>query len=488
MSSVQSTETAGLSLHGCGAARRQATAELIFFASVGDLERCLRIANTWDLKLEDTSCLDYDKRSPLHVAAANGCYSVVVWLLKEGSPVNAVDRFDRTPLEEAVRGGNKDVVELLILKGAKVMNRNQQLVRLEDSHLSLSSRVLGEFQPEWEIDREDIELKEKIGEGEFGTVYKALWHGTYLAAKLLKSTDSVALADFKTELSMLRKCHHPHTVQFIGAVTREPPFMIITEFMNGGSLADVFNSGITLTIPRACEMALDCAKGMAFLHNSKNSTCFIHRDLKPANLMLGGNKIHNEKHRTMMIKETGRVKIADFGLSRSISTRLYRRHAKSTLGTPSEGTLETKILEEGIDGVTGGYKMTGETGSYRYMAPEVFKHEKYNEKVDVYAFAMIFYQLLQGIPPFVGLDPISAAREAAENGRPMWDRTNTKGMKVPKEMRELVCRCWAPDYEDRPGFLEIVEKIRCYLDGGLKKPPTLSKRLLPFFPKKKATS
>lgn len=86
-------------------------------------------------------------------------------------------------------------------------------MRLEDSHLSLSSRVLGEFRPEWEIDRDDIELKEKIGEGEFGTVYKALWHGTFLAAKLLKSsTDAVALADFKTELSMLRKCHHPHTV------------------------------------------------------------------------------------------------------------------------------------------------------------------------------------------------------------------------------------------------------------------------------------
>ena len=57
--------------------------------------------------------------------------------------------------------------------------------------------------------------------------------------------------------------------------------------------------------------------------------------------------------------------------------------------------------------------MTGETGSYRYMAPEVFRHEIYNEKVDVYAFAMIFYELLEGIPPFMDHDPITAATKAA---------------------------------------------------------------------------
>jgi len=57
--------------------------------------------------------------------------------------------------------------------------------------------------------------------------------------------------------------------------------------------------------------------------------------------------------------------------------------------------------------------MTGETGSYRYMAPEVFRHESYNEKVDVYAFSMILYELLEGIPPFLDLDPVEAARTAA---------------------------------------------------------------------------
>lgn len=73
------------------------------------------------------------------------------------------------------------------------------------------------------------------------------------------------------------------------------------------------------------------------------------------------------------------------------------------------------IPEDRTEQLLDDYKMTGETGSYRYMAPEVFKHENYNEKVDVYAFAMIFYQLLQGVPPFIGMDPVSAAKQAAQS-------------------------------------------------------------------------
>jgi serine/threonine protein kinase len=59
------------------------------------------------------------------------------------------------------------------------------------------------------------------------------------------------------------------------------------------------------------------------------------------------------------------------------------------------------------------------------MAPEVFRHELYNHKVDQYAFAMICYQLFQGLPPFYSLDPVQAARAAAQhNARPEWGGLN----------------------------------------------------------------
>jgi serine/threonine protein kinase len=103
------------------------------------------------------------------------------------------------------------------------------------------------------------------------------------------------------------------------------------------------------------------------------------------------------------------------------------------------------------------YKLTGETGSYRYMAPEVFRHELYNHKVDQYGFAMIAYQLFEGLPPFAMLNPVQAARAAAQEGlRPVWGKTNRHGKVVPQALRELVQRCWDQNYELRPEMTEVI--------------------------------
>lgn len=99
------------------------------------------------------------------------------------------------------------------------------------------------------------------------------------------------------------------------------------------------------------------------------------------------------------------------------------------------------------------------------MAPEVFRHETYNEKVDVYAFAMIFYQLLEGYPPFYTLDPVQAARAAAVNNlRPEWGKTNRRGLVVPETLKKVVEDCWASDFDDRPDFITIVTKLHTILD------------------------
>lgn len=59
----------------------------------------------------------------------------------------------------------------------------------------------------------ELQLIDKIGSGEFGDVYKAKWHGSYVAAKLLKRSDEIALGDFRTEIAILRKIHHPNMNQ-----------------------------------------------------------------------------------------------------------------------------------------------------------------------------------------------------------------------------------------------------------------------------------
>lgn len=159
---------------------------------------------------------------------------------------------------------------------------------------------------------------------------------------------------------------------------------------------------------RAIEICLETARGLAYLHTRKPAP-IIHRDLKPNNLMFSGSPY--QKPFELMFN-SGVVKLADFGLSKTLP---INKHAKYD--------LEDK------------FKLTGETGSYRYMAPEVFRHEPYNNKVDVYSFSMIIYQLFEHQAPFYGMDPVDAARAAAlQELRPEWVI-----YKHPKTAMQQVC-------------------------------------------------
>ncbi|EFJ50688.1 hypothetical protein VOLCADRAFT_88470 [Volvox carteri f. nagariensis] len=397
--------------------------------------------------------------------------------LAAAEEVNPIDRFKRTPLEDAVRGDHGDLATLLIQRGGRVLDKEGNLVELADSPLAGNVRIFTDYDPEWEIDPINIKLSEKIGEGEFGVVYKANWNGTLVAVKVLKETGAVALGDFRTELNVLQKVHHPHTVQFLGAVTKQTPFMIVTEYMVGGSLADLFKGQRFPSMWRSVQLALDMARGLAYLHN-RSPQAVIHRDLKPANLMIGGPKVFSSHHRQICLEEMGVLKIADFGLSKSLKLTKPKRHRGSLDTTPDNSVLNGRNNPSSNNGGGGGmlgtpkgsvhegdkaatsYKLTGETGSYRYMAPEVFRHEPYNNKVDVYSFAMICFQLFEGLPPYWNMDPIEAARAAALKGlRPQWGPTNRRDQVVPPRLKRMVETCWSADYEARPEFVEVIEML-----------------------------
>ncbi|ACI65481.1 predicted protein, partial [Phaeodactylum tricornutum CCAP 1055/1] len=104
--------------------------------------------------------------------------------------------------------------------------------------------------------------------------------------------------------------------------------------------------------------AYDLASALKYLHDLN----IIYRDLKPDNI---GFDVR------------GDVKIFDFGLARE-----YDR----SISTSADGT----------------YKMTGDTGSPRYMAPEVALEKPYNNSVDVYSFAILTWQILEMAMPFEG--------------------------------------------------------------------------------------
>ena len=106
------------------------------------------------------------------------------------------------------------------------------------------------------------------------------------------------------------------------------------------------------------------------------------------------------------------------------------------------------------------------------MAPEVFRHEPYNAKVDVYSFGIILFELLDGGVPFTKkVHPLDAARRAALlHARPGWGMGATsRGLRrparppPPSALRRLVEDCWRPDPAARPDFGEVCERLEAAL-------------------------
>jgi serine/threonine protein kinase len=103
------------------------------------------------------------------------------------------------------------------------------------------------------------------------------------------------------------------------------------------------------------------------------------------------------------------------------------------------------------------FTMTGETGSYRFMAPEVYLHQDYNETVDVYSYAMILFYLFVGRPPWPQLPGMEAVKRAAEIGeRP------TNPRELDARLQNLLKECWDENSSLRPAFTTITKVLAAY--------------------------
>jgi serine/threonine protein kinase len=255
------------------------------------------------------------------------------------------------------------------------------------------------------LKRSQYVMGDVLGEGGFGKVFKAVDRATQkeIAIKQLFEDKLFGprLLRFIAEIRTMARCNHFFLVSLVG-FTIEPPFCIATEFMPGGSLdtkARIRKGGGALTGSQLTIIVMGISHAMAHIH----SNGIVHRDLKTANILLDKYLFPH---------------IADFG---------------------------TATFEK-----SDGAALTAKLGTPNYMAPELIQGQAYTNKVDVYSFGMILYELVEGLRPFAGLQPDQIfQRVVEEKVRPPFSGG------AARQLEKLAQRCWAQEPDKRPTFQEI---------------------------------
>ncbi|KAJ4980581.1 hypothetical protein NE237_031418 [Protea cynaroides] len=380
------------------------TFRLMCSANEGDLEGIVELLDSGT----DVNFRDVDGRTALHVAACQRRVDVVELLLQRGAKVDPKDRWESTPLADALYYKNHDIVKLLEKHGAKPL--------MAPMHVQNAREV-----PEYEIDPTELDFTKSVNITK-GTFRSASWHGIQVAVKIFGEdvfTDDDKVRAFRDELALLQKIRHPNVVQFLGAVTQSNPMMIVTEYLPKGDLHVFLEGKGALKPMTAIKFALDISRGMSYLHENKPEA-IIHRDLKPSNILRD---------------DSGHLKVADFGVSKLLN-------------------VANTIKEE---------KVTCSLEARRYVAPELFKNEEYDTKVDVFSFALILQEMIEGCPPFSSKPENKVPNAYAENKRPPF---RAPAKRYAHGLKELIEECWSEKPAKRPTFRVIIcrlEAIRNHL-------------------------
>lgn len=310
------------------------------------------------------------------------------------------------PIPNSGPGGGSPAGEppLLAAKSSRSLPFGELEQRIAPEELELLQRTSGTLTDDWEMDPRDIVFQDKIASGAFGDLFRGTYCGQDVAIKVLRGVhdDSMQFQEFLQEVAIMRKVRHRNVVQFIGACTQRPNLCIVFEYMHGGSVYDYIRKVGQLRIAVVLRIALEVCRGMDYLHKRK----IVHRDLKAANLLLD---------------EHGTVKIGDFGVAR--------------------------VLD-------GPGVMTAETGTYRWMAPEVIEHKPYGEKADVFSYGVVLWELLTGLIPYSDMTPLQAAVGVVQKGlRPPIPQN------CPPPLADIMRLCWQRDPAVRPSFEALKTKM-----------------------------
>ncbi|XP_037925569.1 ephrin type-B receptor 1-B isoform X3 [Hermetia illucens] len=269
-----------------------------------------------------------------------------------------------------------------------------------------------------EIDASYITIEAIIGGGEFGDVCRGrlkippnFVQDIDVAIKTLKpdftlGSSEKARCDFLTEASIMGQFDHPNVIYLQGVVTRSNPVMIITEYMENGSL-DTFlraNDGKFQTL-QLIGMLRGIASGMAYLSDMN----YVHRDLAARNVLVNAQLV---------------CKIADFGLSRE------------------------------IENASDAYTTRGGKIPVRWTAPEAIAFRKFTSASDVWSYGVVLWEVMSyGERPYwnwSNQDVIKSIEKGYRLPAPM---------DCPEALYQLMLDCWQKQRTHRPTFASIVSTL-----------------------------
>jgi len=255
-----------------------------------------------------------------------------------------------------------------------------------------------------------LQIGKVIGEGAFGSVNVGNLYGQLVAIKRFKISDDNKKEDIMNEVRVMRTLRHPNIVEYLGVAVIKRELCIVSEFMEGGTLDDYVQTHTKekkmVRMKKVLKFLKDISRGLSWLHHRG----IIHRDLKPTNILLDEDK--------------RKCKIADFGLA----------HVKTSRRT------------------SGHYGMCG---TMCYAAPEVLNRKDYGLSADVFSFAMVATEIIDGQYPLkleaIPTNDFTSAILAGE--RPDVPK------RAPEKLKVLLESCWSVDQKKRPTAMVVFDKL-----------------------------